>query len=161
MFYAITTVLVRANFPAHSASGSYSQSQTYSQNYHSYFNLKYSSSKSIFWSLTASSADPPSVTLISDCVQYLLCSKSLSHFKFCWWYFLFFCFLPAVTMRETSLHHCVSDIDTLWNKGELHLFSHQRFNYCCTEKIYSHCYTPCVVSDPIQFLQKNEWDLEE
>jgi len=59
--------------------------------------------------------------LISDCVQYLLCRKSMSHFKFCWWYFLFFCFLSAVTMSETSLHHCVSKIAILRNKDELHL----------------------------------------
>jgi len=37
-------------------------------------------------------------------------------------------------MSETSLHHCASDIATLWNKGELHLFSHQRLNYCSAEK---------------------------
>jgi len=29
-------------------------------------------------------------------------------------------------MSEKSLHHCVSDIATLWNKDDLHLFSHQR-----------------------------------
>jgi len=40
-------------------------------------------------------------------------------------------------MSETSLHHCVSDIVILWNKGELHLFSHQR-----------------LVRDPIEFFQK-------
>jgi len=32
MFYPIITVLIRAHFPVHSASGSYSPSQTYSQN---------------------------------------------------------------------------------------------------------------------------------
>jgi len=53
-------------------------------------------------------------------------------------------------MSESSLYHCVSDIAIVWNKGELHLFSHQRFNYCCAEKnIYLHCYTPWVFSDPI------------
>jgi len=35
-------------------------------------------------------------------------------------------------MSDMLLHHCVSD--NLWNKGELHLFSHQRFNYCYAEK---------------------------
>jgi len=35
---------------------------------------------------------------------------------------LFFCFLPAVTTSETSLHHWVLDIVTYWNKGELDLF---------------------------------------
>jgi len=47
MCCTIITVLIRANFPEHYASGSYSQSQTYSQNYH-------------FQQLTASSPDPPS-----------------------------------------------------------------------------------------------------
>jgi len=28
-------------------------------------------------------------------------------------------------MIETSLHQCASEIATLWNKGKLHLFSHQ------------------------------------
>jgi len=36
-------------------------------------------------------------------------------------------------MSETSLH-CVSDIASFWNKSELHLFNHQRFNYCCAEE---------------------------
>jgi len=39
------------------------------------------------------SPDPPSSDSDTNiCVQYLLCSKSLNHFKFCWWYFPFFLF---------------------------------------------------------------------
>jgi len=63
------------------------------------------------------------VTLIFDCVQYLL-------YQFCWWCVLFFCFLPALTMSETSIHHSVSDTATFWNKCEWPLFSHQRFTFC-------------------------------
>jgi len=43
-------------------------------------------------------------------------------------------------MSETSLHHCVPDIATLLNKVELYLFSPQRLNYFCAEKIYLHYY---------------------
>jgi len=37
-------------------------------------------------------------------------------------------------MSEMSLHYCLSDIATFWNKGDLHLFSYQRLISCCTEK---------------------------
>jgi len=39
-------------------------------------------------------------------------------------------------MSETSLHHYVSDIATLWNKGELHFYS--------------------VIKDPIIVVQKKK-----
>jgi len=65
------------------------------------------------------------VTLI---FVYLLCSKSHSYFKVYWWYFLFFYFLPA---SETSLiSFCIRHSPLC----ELHLFSYQRFNFCCAEK---------------------------
>jgi len=32
-------------------------------------------------------------------------------------------------MSKASLRHCVLEIFTLWNKCELHLFSHQRLNF--------------------------------
>jgi len=38
--------------------------------------------------------------------------------------------------------------------SELHLFSHQRLNYCGAGTIYLHCYTPGVISDPIQLILK-------
>jgi len=58
-------------------------------------------------------------------------------------------------VSETPLY-CVSDIVTLRSKVELHLFSHQRFNYCCAEKniVYLHSYTPLFLSKPIQYLPK-------
>jgi len=37
----------------------------------------------------------------------------------------------------------------LGNKGELHLVSQQRFNYCCAENLH----TSGPYSDPLQFLQ--------
>jgi len=46
-------------------------------------------------------------------------------------------------MSKTSLHHCESDI-ALWNKAELQVFSHQRFNYCCAE-----------IKRPIQFVERH------
>jgi len=51
-------------------------------------------------------------------------------------------------MSETSLH-CVSDIASFWNKSELHLFNHQRFNYCCAEK-----YTCSVRKRPFTIFHK-------
>jgi len=36
-------------------------------------------------------------------------------------------------MNEMSLHHSLSDIATVWNKGKLLLFSHQMFNCYCVE----------------------------
>lgn len=44
-------------------------------------------------------------------------------------------------MSEKSRHHCVSNIATLRNKGELLLLNHQLFNYCVTGKKYTYTVT--------------------
>jgi len=103
MFYSIITVLVRAHFPVHSASGSYSPSQNYLQN-----------QCVDQWRLVHQIHHQ--VTLISDCVQNLLCGKSLSHFKF-------LMILLHIIVYQTLL--------TCEIQGELHICSHQRL----------HCYT--------------------
>jgi len=44
-------------------------------------------------------------------------------------------------MSEMSLHHFVSEIDTLWNKCELHLLGLQRFKNCCADIILTLLHT--------------------
>jgi len=72
MFYTIVTVFIKAHFPVHSVSGSYSPSQTYSHNYHLF------TINSLLWLLLHQIPHQVTETLIFDCIQYLLCSKSLN-----------------------------------------------------------------------------------
>ncbi len=53
-------------------------------------------------------------------------------------------------MSEMSRHR-LSNSATSRNKSELHLLSHQIFNYYCAGKLYLDYYTPRVASDPIHF----------
>jgi len=34
---------------------------------------------------------------------------------------------------------------TMWNNGELQLFSHQRFNYCFAKNTYLDCWRPHTI----------------
>ena len=133
MFYAIITVLVRAHFPVNSANNglvlclrsriwAHSWSQSYSQNY-IIFNI-FKINISIANSFTRS------IQWQSYLIAFSTCSAVNRWAISCFSYYFVFC------LNESSLQHCVSDIATLWNKGELHLFRHLRFNYCCAEKIY-------------------------
>ncbi len=54
---------------------------------------------------------------------------------------IFFCFMPAVIMSETSHHHYVSNSATSRNKDTLHILSHQICKYSRTGKILTHLHT--------------------